>query len=68
MTRVDEGLIDQLKRWRLLGGRWHVVHLSDQRAVVEMCTCTGEPLERLESDDPRLIAYLRLTKSDLDPN
>jgi hypothetical protein len=45
------------------GGRWRVVSISDQQAVVDLCTCTGEPMERLESDDPAVIAHLRSTHS-----
>jgi hypothetical protein len=36
-----------------------VLHLSEDAAVVDLCTCDGQPMERLESGDPRLIEYLR---------
>jgi hypothetical protein len=36
-----------------------VLHLSDERAIVDMCTCYGEPVDQLESSDPHLIAWLR---------
>ena len=45
--------------------QWRIVDLSGERAVVDLCTCTGEPVERLESDDPALIGYLRSAPSDL---
>jgi hypothetical protein len=51
--------VDELERWELFGARWRVVHLSDGHAVVELCTCAGEPLERRASDDPRVIEYVR---------
>ena len=51
--------VDELERWELFGARWRVVHLSDEHAEVELCTCAGEPLERRVSDDPRVIDYLR---------
>ena len=51
--------VDELERWELFGARWRVVHLSDERAVVELCTCAGEPLRRRESNGPRVIGYLR---------
>ena len=51
--------IDELERWELFGARWRVVHLSDEHAEVELCTCAGEPLERRVSNDPRVIGYLR---------
>ena len=38
-------------------------------AIVDLCTCArANPLERLESDDPALSAYLRTTQSVLDLN
>ena len=57
--------IDALERWVLFGAQWRIVDLSGERAVVDLCTCTGEPVERLESDDPALIGYLRSAPSDL---
>jgi hypothetical protein len=51
--------IDDLRRWELFGAQLRAVHLSDEHAVVEFCTCAGEPLERRESNDPQVIAYLR---------
>ena len=60
--------IDALERWVLFGAQWRIVDLSDERAVVDLCTCTGELVERLQSDDPALIGYLRSAQSDLDSN
>ena len=57
--------IDALERWVLFGAQWRIVDLSGERAVVDLCTCTGELVERLESDDPALIRYLRSAPSDL---
>lgn len=31
---------------------------SPTHAVVELCTCTGEPMERLSSSDRQLLGYL----------
>jgi hypothetical protein len=48
-----------LERWVLLGAQWRVAELSEERAVVDLCACTGETVDHLESADPALIAYLR---------
>ena len=58
--------IDVLERWVLFGAQWRIVDLSGQSAVVDLCACTGEPVERLESDDPTVIRYLRCARSDPD--
>ncbi len=61
-------LFEDLESWALSGGTWRIVSISTERAVVDLCTCTGEPMERLESDDPAVIAHLRTTHSILDVN
>jgi hypothetical protein len=47
-----------LERWRHHGADFRVLHLSDQGAVVQLLSCTGEPVDRLESNDPRLLDFL----------
>ena len=54
-----ESPVEVLKRWEDHGAEWRVVALGDDRAIVDLCTCSGEPVERLESDDPALITFLR---------
>jgi hypothetical protein len=56
--------IDDLERWVLSGAHWRVVDISSQHAVVDMCACTGEPMERVESGDPAVIRYLRTAASE----
>jgi hypothetical protein len=58
--------IDDLERWVLSGAQWRVVDISRERAVVDMCTCMGEPVDRVESDDPAVVGYLRTARSELD--
>ena len=54
----DSGLT-VLRDWEDAGAAWRVATLTPERAVVMLCACTGEPVDRLESSDPELIAYLR---------
>lgn len=68
MITHSEHLLETLESWRLSGGTWRIVSLSDERAVVDRCTYTGEPLERFESDDPAVIAHLRTRHSVFDLN
>jgi hypothetical protein len=56
---MAESPVDTLTRWEDAGAVWRAVHVSDEWAVVDLCTCTGEPVDRLESADPELIAFLR---------
>jgi hypothetical protein len=57
--------IDALERWVLFGAQWRIVELSGESAVLDLCTCTGELVERLESDDPAVVRYLRSAQSEL---
>jgi len=58
--------VEMLEDWVRSGAHWRVVHHGERRAVVELQQCTGEPVERLESDDPAAIDYLEGVGSDLD--
>ena len=57
--RMAEDPIETLTRWEDSGAVWRTVHVSDERAIVDLCTCTGEPVDRLESGDPGLIRFVR---------
>jgi hypothetical protein len=48
-----------LQRWEDHGAVWRAVHVSDEHAIVDLCECTGQPVDRLESSDPELIRFLR---------
>jgi len=56
---MKETPVEVLERWEEHGALWRAVSVGDEHAVVDLCTCTGEPVERLESDDPELIRFLR---------
>jgi hypothetical protein len=51
--------VADIERWTDNGADYEVLVLTDERAVVQLETCYGEPVDRLESSDPRLIAWLR---------
>jgi hypothetical protein len=48
-----------LERWLDYGAQYRVIELSSSRAVLELRTCHGEPVDRLESTDERLICFVR---------
>jgi hypothetical protein len=58
--------VETLEDWVRAGAHWRVLHHGGRRAIVELQQCTGEPVERLESDDPEVLAYLKGVGSDLD--
>jgi hypothetical protein len=56
--RAPESPIEILERWEAHGATWRVLMLTGELAVVELCTCYGEPVDELRSSDPELIHYL----------
>jgi hypothetical protein len=60
-TRVT---IEDLQRWSEGGAVWRALEVSDERAVIDLCSCTGEPMERVESEAPGLIEYVRAHRAE----
>ena len=60
--------IDGLERWAQSGAHWRVVEICAERVTVDLCACTGEPMQRRSSEDPAVIAYLRTARCELDLN
>jgi hypothetical protein len=56
--------IAELEDWERDGAVWRAVELSEGHAVVDLCACTGELMERVESDDPELIEFVRAHSDD----
>ena len=55
----DALTVEELDRWVGFGAQWRLVELTEERAVVDLCTCTGEPVERRMSSDPAVIGHVR---------
>ena len=56
--------IKELQDWERNGAVWRPVDVSSQLAVLDLCNCSGELMERVESDDPELIAFVRAHRDD----
>ncbi len=68
---MPEPALTSLKRWEEYGAAWRVKSIDDGGALVELCTCHGEPVDQLRSGDPWLLCYLARRPSsehdDVDP-
>ena len=51
--------VADLERWEENGATWRALEVSDERAVVELRTCYGEPVDTLAGDAPELIDFVR---------
>ena len=58
--------VEDLERWVQFGAAWRLVAEDGGRAVVDMLTCTGELVERRETEDPVVVAYVRVLRAQPD--
>jgi hypothetical protein len=56
--------LEALQQWEDSGATWQALEVSDERAVVELCTCYGEPVDRLQGESPELIEFVRARRAD----
>ncbi len=59
LTVARAATISELEDWEQSGAMWRPLELSASRAVVELCTCYGERVDVVESNDPELIEFVR---------
>jgi hypothetical protein len=55
---MGDSPVDVVKRWEEHGADWRVVALSDDHVSIDLCTCSGEPVDRLDSGDRELIEFV----------
>ena len=55
---MAESSIDTLLRWEQSGAVWRAKSVSEMEAVVDLCTCAGEPVDQLRFTDPAVLRYL----------
>jgi hypothetical protein len=56
--------VAELEEWELHGAVWRALEVSDERAVVELCSCSGEPMDVAEGDAPELIEFVRVRRRE----
>jgi hypothetical protein len=65
---TDPLTITAIERWMLFGATWQMVDISNEHAIIDLCSCAGEPVERRETADAMVINYLRRTVRPRDGN
>lgn len=58
--------IEELERWVMFGARWRPVRIADELALVDLCQCTDELVERRRATDRGVIDYIRANAPHLD--
>jgi hypothetical protein len=56
---VRLGTVAELVDWERDGAVWRPVEITAEQAVVDLCSCSGEPMDRVQSDDPEFIEFVR---------
>lgn len=51
--------IGELEDWVQSGAVWRAVELSPEHAVIDLCTCSGEAMDRVKTEEPAVIEYVR---------
>jgi hypothetical protein len=62
-----QATIGELEDWELNGAVWRPVEIRGGRAVVDLCSCTGELMERVESEDPAFMDLVRARRDEEPP-
>jgi hypothetical protein len=57
---VRTATVAELEDWEQSGAVWQPVEISSRRAVIDLCTCMGEPVDRVQSEDPQFIEFVRV--------
>ena len=61
---MRQATIKELQDWETGGAVWRPVTITDERAVIDLCSCTGEPMDRVETDEPDVIEFVRSHSED----
>ena len=58
--------VAELEQWVAFGARWRPPRAAAERAIVDLCECTGELVECRVAVDPEVVAYVRAHAADAD--
>ncbi len=56
--------VSELEDWERNGAVWQPVEIYAGKAVVDLCSCSGELMERVESEDPEFIDFVRARRAE----
>ena len=54
----------ELADWERSGAVWRPVAIRAEVAVVDLCSCTGELMERVEGSDRGFIAFVQARRDE----
>ena len=64
MRPVRQATVSELEDWERNGAVWRPVEVYARRAVVDLCSCTGELMERVEGEEPSFVELVRARRDE----
>lgn len=61
---MRQSTVRELEDWERNGAVWQPVEIYSGKAVVDLCSCSGELMERVESEDPAFIDFVRAHRDE----
>jgi hypothetical protein len=61
---LREGTVAELEDWERNGAVWRPAGIYADRATVDLCSCSGELMDRVESNDPEFVALVRARRDE----
>jgi hypothetical protein len=53
-----------LQRWEDSGATWRALDVGPEGALIELCTCYGEPVDVVRGEASELIEFIRARRDD----
>jgi hypothetical protein len=64
LTQHRTTTVAELEDWERNGAVWRPVELDERHVVVDLRSCSGELMERVQGEDPGLIDFVRAHPRD----
>jgi hypothetical protein len=61
---MAELTLADLRRWEEHGATWRLLESAEDRVEIELCTCSGEAVDRVQGRDPELLGYVHARQPD----
>jgi hypothetical protein len=62
--RARSVTVEDLERWEEHGAVWRPFTVTEDHALIDLCSCSGEPMERVQSEAPEVIEFVRARGAD----
>lgn len=64
LSALRQSTVSELEDWERSGAVWRPVEIHAGKAIVDLCSCSGELMERVQSDDSAFIELARSRREE----